>query len=424
MKPRSLFVFPIIVGTFVNFAGTVVVGGGLGFFLALGAGTDSGIVATDLATYTLPLALFVSFVAIAFSVIGGYAAAQTASTRRILHATLSGILVSLVGLVMLLVTPDGQSPVNLILNILGVPAVILAAFLGGRWAALGNTEETSVIDAQVARTGLSAQAVYALGTILIVGYAGATGALYKHTPACTVETVYIQGTMYTTSQGSGNDPASSGELETYSAGTAKIFDELEKRRDVKAILIEVDSGGGSPVAGEELARAIKDSSKPTIALVRSIGASAAYWAASGADTIIASPNSDVGGIGVQVNYLDSYKRNLEEGLNPNVITSAKFKTLGDPNLPLSEEARAIIQRDVDEVHKNFVAAVAENRGLSIEEVESLADGATMLGSMALREGLIDQVGGFAEAKDLLTEILGEEPRICESYYPKQTEEAF
>ncbi|MCL9972258.1 MAG: S49 family peptidase [Candidatus Pacebacteria bacterium] len=424
MKPRSLFLFPIIVGAFVNFAGTVVVGGGLGFFLALGAGTDSGMVATDLATYTLPLALFVSFVAMAFSVIGGYAAAQTASTRRILHAVLSGVLVSLVGLVMLLVTPDGQTSINLVLNVLGVPAVILGAFLGGRWATLGNPEETTWLDSVAPRVGVSTTVLYVVATLLVVAYTVAVGVWYKHTPACTVETVYIQGTMYTTSQGSGSDPASSGELETYSAGTAKIFEELEKRRDVKAILIEVDSGGGSPVAGEELANAIKASSKPTVALVRSIGASAAYWAASGADTIIASSNSDVGGIGVQVNYLDSYKRNLEEGLNPNVITSAKFKTLGDPNLPLSSEARAIIQRDVDEVHRNFVAAVAENRGLSIEEVEGLADGATVLGSMALREGLIDQVGGFAETKQLLAEILGEEPRICESYYPAETESTY
>ena len=88
--------------------------------------------------------------------------------------------------------------------------------------------------------------------------------------------------------------------------------EAENDEKIKAIILEVDSQGGLPAAGYEIAAALKSAQKSTIALIRQMGASAAYMAASGADTIFASPYSDVGGIGVTQSYLENYEKNSRE----------------------------------------------------------------------------------------------------------------
>jgi protease-4 len=226
--------------------------------------------------------------------------------------------------------------------------------------------------------------------------------------------MYLHGTLYTTAALSESE--SMDDVETYSAGIANMVEEIEKDEDIKAIFVDVNSAGGDPVAGEEIANAFKDSSKEVVVLIRSIGASAAYWAVSSGDVIFASANSDVGGIGVQINYLDTFEKNQKEGINSNIISSAKFKSIGDPNRPLTEEEKALLQEDVDEIHKNFVNVVAENRTLEKSKVEELANGTTMLGSKALSAGLIDRIGGMSDARDYLKEKYGEEPKICETYY--------
>ncbi|HBU06947.1 MAG TPA: hypothetical protein DEB09_02595 [Candidatus Magasanikbacteria bacterium] len=188
--------------------------------------------------------------------------------------------------------------------------------------------------------------------------------------------------------------------------------EAENDGNIKAIILEVDSYGGYPVAGEEVAIALKNAKKPTIALIREGGTSAAYMAASGADIIFASKNSDVGGIGVTMSYIDNTQQNLKEGLNYVSLSSGKFKDTGDTNKSLSQEEKNLLMRDVNIIHQNFVKMVSENRDLDIEKVEKLADGSTMLGEMALQNGLIDQIGGMFEVKEYLQEKIGENVEIC------------
>lgn len=187
---------------------------------------------------------------------------------------------------------------------------------------------------------------------------------------------------------------------------------LEEDDSIKAILLEVDSYGGSGVAGEEIAAALKNTKKPTVALIRDAGASAAYWAASGADKIYASKNSDVGSIGVTYSYLDNIGKNRKDGLTYNQLSSGKFKDTGDPDKPLTLEEKNLIMRDVKIMHQNFIKAVSENRNIGIEKVASLADGSTMLGEAALKNGLIDQIGGMPEVKEYLKEKIGEDIRFC------------
>lgn len=182
--------------------------------------------------------------------------------------------------------------------------------------------------------------------------------------------------------------------------------------DVQAIILEVDSTGGYPVAGEEIANAVKNSEKPVLGLIRQSGSSAAYWAVSGADRIWASKNSDVGSIGVTQSYLNNVEKNKKEGYILEQLSSGKFKDSGNPDMALTKEEKNLFMRDVNIVYQNFMEAISVNRNISLEEVKKIADGSTVLGEKAKELGLIDEIGGIDEVENYLEEQLGEKPNIC------------
>ena len=181
---------------------------------------------------------------------------------------------------------------------------------------------------------------------------------------------------------------------------------------IKAILIEVDSGGGSPVAGEEIADAVKASSKPVVAFIRDSGASAAYWAISSADRIFASKNSNVGSIGVTQSYLNDVEKNKKEGYTYEQLSSGKYKDTGSPDKVLTSEEKSLLLRDINIIYENFVATVAQNRGLTVKAVKGFADGSTVLGEKAKSLGLIDEIGGRSEAEKYISGKIGERADTC------------
>ena len=181
---------------------------------------------------------------------------------------------------------------------------------------------------------------------------------------------------------------------------------------IKAVLLYIDSGGGDGVAGEEIALAMKSLDIPTVAVIRGVGASAAYWAATGADKIYASRISDVGGIGVTMSYLDESIKNLREGRTYVELTSALYKDLGNTDRPITASERAIFLADLKKVHEVFVDDVALNRGLDRSKVAKLANGLTYVGVDALEHGLIDEIGDLAKATSYLEEQIGEKPEFC------------
>lgn len=227
--------------------------------------------------------------------------------------------------------------------------------------------------------------------------------------ACNVLGIKLRGDLLTYIPPSDSETAKD---QTASENIVYAINEAEKDNSTKAIVLVVDSYGGYPVAGEEIAIALKKANKPTIAFIREGGVSAAYMAASGADRIFASQNSDVGSIAVTMSYLDYVRQNQKEGLTYIPLSSGRFKDTGDPNKPLTQEERNLLMRDVNILHENFIKMVAENRNLDIEKVRKIADGSTMLGEMALRNGLIDQIGGIFEVKEYIKEKIGEEADIC------------
>lgn len=181
---------------------------------------------------------------------------------------------------------------------------------------------------------------------------------------------------------------------------------------IKAILVEVDSRGGSPAAGEEISSAIENSDKPIVAHIRESGVSAAYWAISSADKIFASENSDIGGIGVTSSYLDNTAKNSKDGYTYEQLSAGKYKDSGSPDKTLTTEERVLFLRDINIIHANFIEAVAKNRNLPTEEVKRIADGSSVLGEQARSLGLIDEIGGISEVENYLDEIIGEKPEVC------------
>jgi len=192
----------------------------------------------------------------------------------------------------------------------------------------------------------------------------------------------------------------------------KYIDEIENDEYIWALIVEIDSYGGYPVASEEITNALKRMKTPVIALIRESAASGAYLIATAADRIYASKMSDIGSIGVSMSYLDYSEQNKDQGIIYQQLSSGKFKDSGDPDKELTEEEKELYMRDVSILHDIFVRKVAENRNLDIEKVRELADGSTMLGQAAKDNGLIDEIGDIYDVKEWIRQELGIEPVIC------------
>ena len=199
---------------------------------------------------------------------------------------------------------------------------------------------------------------------------------------------------------------------TSSESVDSLIQQAEDADNIKAIMVEVDSPGGEPVAGEEIANTLKSSTKPTVAVIRQTGASAAYWASTGADKIFASLNSDVGSIGVTASYLDSVEKNKTSGLNYVQLSMGKYKDSGSPDIPMTDAEKTIVMRDLKIVYNNFINAVSTNRGMSVADVTKIADGSTVLGATAKSLHLVDEIGGVSDATTYLGNTIGDKPNVC------------
>ena len=191
------------------------------------------------------------------------------------------------------------------------------------------------------------------------------------------------------------------------------IDDLSANDDIETIVLEIYSPGGLASAGELVMNALMRSPKNTVALIKEDGASAAYLAATGADTIYATRLSQAGSIGVTASYLDSSEKNAKEGVRFVELSSGKFKDMYNPDKPMTEEEKAKFMEAVNKTHAIFVDMVAENRGIPREDVQKMADGTSFLADEALERKLIDKIG---DLDTVLTDLSdGDEyPAVC--YY--------
>ncbi len=169
--------------------------------------------------------------------------------------------------------------------------------------------------------------------------------------------------------------------------------------DVKAVVLDIDSPGGTVSGVPELAAEIMAlrGSKPIVAQANFMAASAAYWIASAADEIVASPSALVGSIGVYLLHMD-YSKALElAGIKPTFMSAGEHKTEGNPYEPLTDEAKQGLQAEVDAVYASFVRDVAMGRGASIATVKAdYGKGRVLMANEAKRVGMIDKVRPIGE----------------------------
>lgn len=164
--------------------------------------------------------------------------------------------------------------------------------------------------------------------------------------------------------------------------------------EVKAIILDVNSPGGNVYGVPEMSAEIfaARGDKPIIAHVDAMAASAAYWLASAADEVVVTPSGEVGSIGVYTLHED-ISRHLEGlGVTESFISAGKYKVEGNPFEPLSEEARAAMQADVDAYYAMFVDSVAQQRGVKSAEVRNgFGEGRTVLAKAAVGQNMADRV---------------------------------
>ncbi len=176
-----------------------------------------------------------------------------------------------------------------------------------------------------------------------------------------------------------------------------MINKAGKDDNIKAVILEINSPGGTVVASEEIANAVEHLDKPVVAWIREVGASGAYWIASSADVIVADPLSITGSIGVISSYLQFSGLLEDYGIKYERLVSGDFKDTGSPYKNLSSKERVILQRKLDKIRDFFVNKVAENRNMSYDEVNNLATGMFYLGEEAKELGLVDVLGGKDEA---------------------------
>jgi protease-4 len=202
-------------------------------------------------------------------------------------------------------------------------------------------------------------------------------------------------------------------------------EEIRKARNsdkVKAIVIRVNSGGGSMTASDMIWRELMltKGKKPIIASMGGAAASGGYYIAMPADTIIAQPNTITGSIGIfgmWFNFGEFLENKI--GITHDVVKTGEYSDIYTVTRPLRDAERAIIQRGVNEGYEVFTQKAADARGMKQEELKKIASGRVWSGEQALANGLVDQLGDFNDAIELAARSAGIEDDYAVSYYPKQ-----
>ncbi|MFC1774880.1 signal peptide peptidase SppA [Nanoarchaeota archaeon] len=206
-----------------------------------------------------------------------------------------------------------------------------------------------------------------------------------------------------------------GDIVTPKSIKAKL--EEVKDAEVDALIVEINSPGGSPVATDEIATAIKKLDIPTVSVIKETGASGAYWIATSTDKIFANRMSVTGSIGVigsgfgLEGLLDSYNITYRR------LVAGKYKDAGTPWREMKDDEEMLIQKLLNDIHEIFIDEVAVNRNMSKEKVRELATGFIYLGQDAKELGLIDEIGDVETAKEYLESELNMTVDIAEFREP-------
>ena len=187
---------------------------------------------------------------------------------------------------------------------------------------------------------------------------------------------------------------------------------------VKAIVLRIDSPGGGVVVSQEIYNAVKNARKEGKKVVASMGtvaASGGYYVAAAADRIVANPGTLTGSIGVKMEFANIEKLLEKIGVRGMVVKAGEYKDVGSPFREMSAQEKKILQDVIDDVHSQFIKAVAEGRNMQEAEVRAIADGRIFTGRQALDLKLVDQLGDLADSIKIAGELVGihGKPRVIE-----------
>lgn len=188
---------------------------------------------------------------------------------------------------------------------------------------------------------------------------------------------------------------------------------------IKAIVLRIDSPGGGVVPSQEIYDAVQrvrnKNSKAVIASMGTVAASGGYYIASATDRIIANPGTLTGSIGVIMETANVEGLLKKIGVEGIVVKSGKFKDVGSPLRRMSDEERALLQSVMDDVHKQFIEAVASGRAMEPAAIQALADGRVFTGRQAKEAKLVDELGNLEDAIQLAADLAGieGEPKVVE-----------
>ena len=179
---------------------------------------------------------------------------------------------------------------------------------------------------------------------------------------------------------------------------------------IRGILIRVDSPGGAVVPSQEIYDEIRkiraEGRQKVVVSMGAVAASGGYYIASASDRIVANPGTLTGSIGVILEMPNFEGLMKKIGVENMVIKSGEHKDLISPFRKLGEPEREILQRVMDDVHEQFIQAVADGRGLDKSAVAAIADGQVFTGRQAKEKGLIDEIGSFEDAINVTGELAG------------------
>lgn len=179
----------------------------------------------------------------------------------------------------------------------------------------------------------------------------------------------------------------------------RTLDAAAASRSIAGVILDIDSPGGSWGGLVEFAgkvRALRGV-KPIVAVANPLAASAAYWVGAEAEQLVASPSSHVGSVGVYSIHMDLSKQLANEGIRPTIVYAGKHKVDANPYEPLTDEARAEMQRDVDDMYAAFVDALSKSRGVPRAKVMSdFGNGRKLSASRAKEAGMVDLVATLDE----------------------------
>lgn len=244
--------------------------------------------------------------------------------------------------------------------------------------------------------------------LLLSGRAGTPGS------SDTIALIRLEGVI--------SDSNTLGALETSGVETEDLISQLrdaDADPAVKAILLRINSPGGTVAASQEIYRELMRVSKPVVSSIGDIGASGAYYIASASDRIMAAPSSAVGSIGVIMEVPNLAGLLKKIGVDYVVVTSGKYKDIGNPARKLSDEEIEILQGQSESAYRIFIKDVAKGRDVDVAKVEQWADGLTYPGEEARKKGMIDAIGNYQDAVQLAADLgkIKGEPQVQEFAEP-------